>query len=72
MKKHINRDIEYEQFDKRMNKTYHAAKEIAKDSPWTEEYFNTNFTNQYLEIQQWANEIVAIQEKSPFHEVSIN
>jgi len=71
IKKHQEKDYEVENFDSNLNKTYTKANKVLTASPWTEEYYNTKFSVEYLEVQAWFNEKVREQDRSPFHEVII-
>ena len=71
IKKHQEKDYEVENFDSNLNKTYTKANKVLTASPWTEDYYNTKFSVEYLEVQTWFNEKVREQDRSPFHEVII-
>jgi hypothetical protein len=71
IRKHLHRDREVEAFDANLNRTYTKAKNLAAKQPWTEDYFQANFTIEYLEVQQWLEENKSLQEKKALYEVKL-
>jgi len=67
----VKRQVEGEKFLAQINGTRTKARKIVSTKPWTEEYFQKNFSHKVRTLSKWYTEATLQQSKLALYDVSL-